>query len=199
MLATGATKRLCAECGGPTHCSADGLTIPYEVASTPVRIALLAADGARAEILRHPQYAVRSARLSTDGWVAFHLDRNSTEKQIFVAPLRGRETIPQREWISIAGPEGANQEAYWSPDNRLLYFLSDRDGYRCVWAQPLDPVTKRPVGAPIGVYHLHQTSFSALTSTGRGPWNVGLSIGGDRLALSLAEVKSDVWVAETSQ
>ncbi len=199
VLATGATRRLCAECGGPTHCSADGLTIPYEVASTPVRLALLGADRSQTEILRHPQYAVRSARLSTDGWVAFHLDRNSTEKQIFVAPLRGRETIPQRDWISIAGPEGANQEAYWSPDNRLLYFLSDRDGYRCVWAQSLDPVTKRPAGAPIGVYHLHQTSFSALTSVGRGPWNVGLSIGGDRLALSLAEVKSDVWIAETSQ
>ena len=199
VLATGVTRRLCAECGGPTHCSQDGKVLAIEVPSRPVRLALLESGRPAAEILRHPQYSLRSARLSSDGWIAFHEDRNSAEKQVFVAKLNGHEPLSARDWIPITGPEGANQEAIWSPDNSLLYFLSDRDGFRCIWAQPLHPASKRPNGAPFGVYHLHQSSFSALTSVGRGPWNVGLSVGGDRLIVSLSQIKSDVWLAAASQ
>ena len=36
----------------------------------------------------------------------------------------------------------------WSPDGNLLYFLSERDGFRCIWGQKLDPASKRPLGAP---------------------------------------------------
>ena len=43
----------------------------------------------------------------------------------------------------------------WSPDASLLYFWSDRDGSPCLWAQRLDPATKRPTGAPLSIQHFH--------------------------------------------
>jgi hypothetical protein len=44
----------------------------------------------------------------------------------------------------------------WSPDGNLLYFFSDSDGSRCIWARRLDPKTKKPVGTPFAVLHLHE-------------------------------------------
>jgi hypothetical protein len=39
-----------------------------------------------------------------------------------------------------------------SPDGTLVYGSSFRDGSRCIWAQRLNPTTKRPEGAPFDVY-----------------------------------------------
>ena len=38
------------------------------------------------------------------------------------------------------------KKPFWSPDGNLLYFLSSRDGFLCLWAQWLDPSTKHPLG-----------------------------------------------------
>jgi hypothetical protein len=60
--------------------------------------------------------------------------------------------------IYVMGADGASQTRLtnnaasdtwpaWSPDSNLLYYLSKRDGFLCLWAQRLDPATKRPAGA----------------------------------------------------
>ena len=39
----------------------------------------------------------------------------------------------------------------FSPDGSLLYFLSERDGHRCIWARKLDPVPRKPASDPGGL------------------------------------------------
>ena len=57
-------------------------------------------------------------------------------------------------WIPISSGF-LNYHSWWSPDGNTLYFLSRRDGFACIWAQPLDPATKQPEGAIKDVRHLH--------------------------------------------
>jgi len=75
--------------------------------------------------------------------------------------------------------------ANWSPDGNLLYFLSDRDGFRCLWAQRLDPATKRPVASPFDVHHFHRTRLSTASLD---HLTVYVSDTRGRLSMDLAEL-----------
>jgi Tol biopolymer transport system component len=48
----------------------------------------------------------------------------------------------------IAGGKGWVGSPRFSHDGRFLYYLSDRDGFNCVWAVPLDPRTGRTAAGP---------------------------------------------------
>jgi len=81
----------------------------------------------------------------------------------------------------------------FSPDGSLLYFYSQRDGARCIWAQRLDPASKRPVGAPFAVYHLHRARRSpAYARVGQG----SLSLARNKIVFVMPERLGNVWLAE---
>ncbi len=69
--------------------------------------------------------------------------------------------IPESEWIPLT--EGVwDDKPRWSPDGNLLYFLSERDGFRRIWAQHLD-VLKHPAGPAFPVFHAHDARRSLLS------------------------------------
>ena len=84
--------------------------------------------------------------------------------------------------------------AFWSPDGKLLYFLSERDGFRCIWAQRLDPATKHPSGAAFPIRHFH-TSRRSLATVG-DPLYIGLSVAVDKLVFSMTERTGNIWMTE---
>jgi len=73
--------------------------------------------------------------------------------QLFTAVVSA-EPIPEKEWIPLGPPEQDTRACGWSPDSRVLYFVSSRDGTRCLYAQRLDP-TGRPAGDAFAVQHFH--------------------------------------------
>jgi len=81
----------------------------------------------------------------------------------------------------------------WSPDGNLLYFLSERDGFRCVWAQRLNAVTKHPSGASLAVYHFHQARRSLMQAQEIA--RIGLSITRDKIIFSMPETNGNIWLA----
>lgn len=78
-----------------------------------------------------------------------------------------------------------------SPDGNLLYFVSDRDGFRCIWAQRRAQ-TKRPIDRPFAVYHFHQTSRRLSHNVGR----IGVAVARDKIVLALEELRGNVWMLE---
>jgi hypothetical protein len=63
--------------------------------------------------------------------------------------------------------DGSSQDfkSRWSKDGNLIYFVSTRDGFRCLWAHRLDPTTKQPKGSPFEIYVSHRAQLSLLTCT----------------------------------
>jgi hypothetical protein len=78
----------------------------------------------------------------------------------------------------------------WSPNGAMLYFFSDRDGFRCVWAQPLDPATKKPLGSAFNVVHFHQASRSMFDAG----FNIGVT--SNSLVFALSDLAGNVWMIE---
>jgi Tol biopolymer transport system component len=192
-------RLLCPDCGGPTDWSPDQRSILYEPGATIAFVGRLdVATGEWVEWIRHPRHSLRGARYSPDGkWIAFHVETATTERRIFIAPNE-----PQRDedkWIAIGGAKTRNLVDFmpsWSPDGNLLYFLSQRDGFRCIWAQKLHPATKKPLGEPFEVQHFHRSRRSLLRIVNARSEQVGFRVTNDRAFFSMDEVTGNLWITE---
>ena len=190
--AGGVPERICDDCGQLLQWSRDGSQLLHTFQNpTTIRV-LDTRTGAKDVILRHKENSLWQGQLSPDGkWIAFVAAKPDQTKCVFVAPYR--RDVPESEWIPITDFVRENDKPRWSPDGNMLYFTSDRDGSRCIWAQRLDPATKRPTGEPIGVFHSH----SARRSIGIvqiGPLEI--SVAGGRLVFVMGEVSGNVWMAK---
>jgi hypothetical protein len=83
---------------------------------------------------------------------------------------------------------GNDVAAGWSPGGSLVYFLLQRDGNRCLWAQRVEPAKRRLVGEAFAVQHFHKMTQGFIRlSTGR-------VIGRGRFVYSSSESPSNVWM-----
>ena len=83
----------------------------------------------------------------------------------------------------------------FSPDNRLIYFTSERDGFRCIWARRFDPARKQPQGDPFAVAHFHSMDLSL---SGLSLNEFELSVGPRQLVFPLLKQSGNIWLLEPS-
>lgn len=146
------------------------------------------------------RYALSAARFSPDDrWIAFHAIPTPTTRRIFVVPFHdpsqpGVTPVEEKDWIPITDGAGMERYAAWSPDGNLLYFISERDGFRCLRAQRLDPATKRPIGPPVDVYHFHSARQSLLAAG--DPVNVNPAVAVDKIVFGMVETTGNIWMTE---
>jgi Tol biopolymer transport system component len=198
-LVSGKTDRVCQNCGGPTHASADGRFVLFENGSAITRIAVLRVGREeRWDLLRHSHRPVSSARLSADGrWVAFELDGGFDGRQILVAPFR--EDGLSENWVAITPEHGRAAEPWWSPNGRRLYYLDWRDGFPCIWTRKWNNAAGRPEGDAEPVQHFHESRTGPLLAVNRAPRYIGLSVANDRLVLALSQITSLLRLGELKQ
>ena len=191
---SGIPKMVCDGCFYPWAWSSDAKRLLFGLQPMPPAVGLLDVEsGAQTEVVKHPDegHGLWSAALSPDDrWVVFHTDNTPLTRQTFVAPFRTDGPVSRDEWIPITDGSSLDGEQRWSPDGNAIYLLSERDGFRCVWAQPLDPVTKRPVGDAVEVHHFGRAQLSPLHV--HAPY-VGLSVARDKFAITLAETTGNIW------
>jgi hypothetical protein len=153
-------RRVCDDCGSPMDWTGDGRWILYG-AGEPPRLWLLDVEsGRKTDLVPDPQYTLLEAAFSPEpggpGWVALVAEGiGPGAVRGFVAPFRDGSFSNPREWI----PVSENTQSFslqWSLDGNTLYSLAVRDDFRCLWAHPLEPATKRPLGEPAPVHHFHQ-------------------------------------------
>jgi Tol biopolymer transport system component len=131
-----------------------------------------------------------SPDLSPGGrWVAFQY-RASVEdpfQQIFIAPVEASSRVEPDRWIAVTDRKYFDANPEWSRNGKLLYFISDRDGFSCLWAVTLDPATKKPLGEPFALKHFHANPQHYM-------YFPTYSVGPDRIVISLDDVRSDLWM-----
>ena len=150
------------------------------------------ASGEKKDLLQHAEYSFLRARFSPDNrWVSFMGIREGFYR-LFIAPFHGPAAPSQNEWVAVTGKATWDNVPRWSPDGNLLYFTSDRDGFRCIWAQRLDR-KKKPVGPAFEVYPLHSARRSMMDVP--VPM-LEISIVGNKLVFPLSERTGNIWLAE---
>jgi Tol biopolymer transport system component len=195
--AGGLPEPICDDCQRPTDWSRDGATILFQYRFNDPRSTLGVLDrasGAKAEILRHPSYNLYRGHFSPDErWVTFHADGPRGGTRVFIAPFRSAVEVPESEWIAVTDGRTFDDAPRWSPDGDLLYYFSDQDGSRCIWAQPLESATKKPVGPPVPVKHLHSRQHSV---AGVDLIRLDLFVVRDKIVFTMGEMRGNIWMAE---
>jgi eukaryotic-like serine/threonine-protein kinase len=194
----GAPRKICGNCGLPTGWSRDGRWLLFEPGARIPGIGLLnVASGSAREIAVHATYKLHGARFSPDArWVAFHAETGPYTRRIYVARLQGETLGDDSQWIPITGGTDVDIAPAWSPNGNLLYFISERDGFRCIWAQRLDPDNRMPVDPPFAVQHFHTGARALLTNFRANPSQIGLSASERGIVYSLEELRGNIWTME---
>jgi eukaryotic-like serine/threonine-protein kinase len=192
----GVPEPICERCGWPTHVNVNGTEAIFESAGSDERL-LLWSGGKTRPLLAEPDAENRmqfGGRFSPDGrWIAFCAgSRTSPDRQIIVVPNAPDRALRPDEWIAISDRSTSDREPYWSPDGRRVYFLSDRDGFRCIWARPLDPRTARPTGPAYPVAHFHHAR-ELLRAPTASAGAIGLSASRDSLIFTVASSSGNIW------
>jgi hypothetical protein len=121
---------------------------------------------------------------SPDGrWLAFRRQGNGVGKS-FIVRLSQDRPGSTNGLEPIDEPTTTGRPCGWSPDSRILYLLLDTDGFRCLWAQPIDPAGA-PVGKPVIARHFHTTKGLSTS--------FGNAITSDGLLYEAADESANVW------
>lgn len=200
-LRGGVSQRFCDTCAGAIQdWSVDGRKILYRTGLTTETQLVLrdVQSGKETPFLNNPPYNVTAARFSPDGqWLSFQTVISSTRRRIFITPVRNEVAAGEQEWIPVTDGSGLDRNAVWSPDGQLLFFVSDRDGFRCFWAQRLDPATKRPIGSTFEVYSFHRARRSLIPVGEMAIIN--LSVTSNRIFFSMPEQTGNIWMAKLEE
>jgi Tol biopolymer transport system component len=136
--------------------------------------------------LDDPKSELWQAHFSHDGrWVTFNATRNKQESRIYVVPFR-KALVPRSEWIATTDG-GSDDKPRFSNDDKLLFFRSDRDGSRRIWAQRLTS-DMRPDGKPFAVYPSGQSKSSLVIS------DEEIGVGPQRIVFAQVERTGHIWL-----
>ena len=180
-----APQRICVDCLKATGWTPDGKKVAV-YGGSPLRIDLVDVEThEQTPLVSHKTYNVVLGRLSPDGrWISFTARVKPNKAMIAVAPLNGIYPIPESAWIKIADEEPEDRAA-WSPDGKMLYFTSQRDGHKCLYAQRIDGISRRPVGEPFAVQHFH-----GRLSYEDGGW----AVANGKIIFGLVDGRENVWM-----
>ena len=195
-FAGGKMKEICADCGEPRAWFPDGSAVLYQkLSQRESLIGYVDRSGRAVPLLQSAESALFSPSVSRDGkWLALVVRTPPNDHRIVVIPLHGKTAGAKAEWISVTEPGPWFNKPRWSPNGNLLYYISDRDGFTCIWANHLDPATKRPVGSPKPVMHFHTGASSLETAYG-----LELSIADDKLVVDIGESSGNIWLVPGQQ
>jgi len=131
-------------------------------------------------------------QLSPDGRWASAMEWSSADRaRIIIFPFRATP-VPPADWVALTEDQSVEEEHVWSPQGDAIYFVSERDGSRCVWMRKLDPATRHPVGLVMPVMHLHGARRSMI-STALRPQRIALAV--NDLFFSVQEQRGNIWKA----
>jgi Tol biopolymer transport system component/DNA-binding winged helix-turn-helix (wHTH) protein len=135
-------------------------------------------------------YDLFQAHFSPDArWITFE-GINSSGKNfqsaIYVVPAAGGE------WIRVTEGAHWDDKPRWSPDGKLIYFLSEQDGFYNVYKVPFDPEKQKTIAPRSRVTGFHDTSFMVA----RCIPTVAIDVTRDKLMVTTSQSSGSIWVLD---
>jgi Tol biopolymer transport system component len=193
----GVVQQICSNCSWPTHVNFDGSAALFESAGADERLILWSLSAGVRPLIGSPDPKGRQqfgGRFSPNGkWVAFYARaHNSDAREIIVVPNAPERKLRDDEWVSISEGQTTEREPVWSPDGRRLFFISDRDGFRCIWYRDMDPETGRPTAPAIALTHFHSTG-ERLAGPTASAGSIGFTATANGLVFTVAQSVGNIW------
>jgi Tol biopolymer transport system component len=140
------------------------------------------------KITSDPNYSLWQPHFSRDGrWIVFEATRSLPQRwdsTLYVIPA------PGGPWIRITDGKQWDDKPRWSPDGKVIYYLSDHAGFFNIWG--IRFATGKPQGEPFQV-----TSFETPTlSLSKGVPATEFALTEDRLFLPVQQSSGSIWILD---
>ena len=117
---------------------------------------------------------------------------NGTNKQVYAVRFPRSASSAQGPRIELTPELQDAERPRWSPDGKTFYYLSNQDGYLCVWGNRFVPSEKRPIGEPFAVMHYHD--YPRFSPNSADPVSRGFSVAGESIFINIGEEMKTIWV-----
>jgi Tol biopolymer transport system component len=154
--------------------------IPDGNGSSGVAVRVIASD---------PDRNLFNQRFSPDQrWITFlaHDLWRSPTSTVYVVPASGGR------WIPMTDGAGFDDKPRWSPDGRMLYYVSNRTGVANVWGRRFDASRGTPVGDPFQITSFTSQRFVLSPRTVQ----MDIAVTNTHLLLPICESRSDIWMLD---
>ncbi len=140
-------------------------------------------------IASDPKRNLFNQRFSPDQrWITFlahDLMYNATST-IYVIPATGGS------WRAMTDGAAFDDKPRWGPDGRVLYYVSDREGVKNVWARRFDHTTGLPVGDPFPITSFRSPQFLISPQAVQ----MDIAITATHLMVPMSESRGDIWMLD---
>jgi Tol biopolymer transport system component len=189
----GPPAKVCEDCSVPSDWSPDGTRLLFQRPRLSELVLYDMPSQSERIAVTNGRFSLFQARFSPDGaWVAFHTANSPELRQVYTAPLSGAKPAASDAWVPIVMDHGCHPN--WSADGSLLYHFSFRDGAFCPWVQRVHPATKRPIGQPRVVQHLHQPRLRA--ALGAAATN---DVAAGYFYMTITETTGNIWMLQAGR
>jgi hypothetical protein len=187
------SQGVCERCGMPRTLSRDGKHLLVWTDSEPGNHVDLVdlETGKLHRVLDSVSQHFYGPELSPGGdWISFVAKTGEHMFRTYIAPIRADGNFPESGWIPITRQSEEFQMAFWSPDESLLYLLTEHGEDNLTWldAQRLDS-QKQAVGGPMSLYHFKTPRVPSMDPI----WNHPAAVEG-RIVLELVDLSTNVWI-----
>jgi WD40 repeat protein len=143
--------------------------------------------GQTLSVLSNPDRDLLAARFSPDGR-ALVLNCRASESigVLQMARLVDGKPVPPDKWIALTDGTSSAHFPEWTRDGRSVMFISNRDGFYCLWHQRLNRKLS-PEGRATPVTHFHTASLNL----GRRP--LAFTVTETSAIVSLEAARTNLW------
>jgi serine/threonine protein kinase len=125
-------------------------------------------------------------------YLLFTASTNGASKQVYAVRFPKSSGSAEGPWILLTPEPQLAERPRWSEDGKAFYYLSNRDGYLCVWGQSFVPGGKRPPGKPFPIMHYHD--YPRFSPNSADPVSRGFSVARGSIFLNVGEEVEALWV-----
>lgn len=184
------SNQLCSDCSQPTGWFDTNRALLYR-AGSPLEIRMADPRNGSNRVLLHEA----GASLSDASWSPANEHLLFTEvkddkKRLYAVRVPRASGQAAGNWIGIP-TQGVPDHPRWSGDGRSIFYVSNQDGFRCIYGQAFSPESHSPIEPPFAVAHFHHGRSAIDTVLPRA---FNLSASGTSLYFNLGDQSSTVQV-----
>jgi Tol biopolymer transport system component len=181
-------KRVCVNCMEPMGWFQHDKTFFFRDEAHGTVNLMDASSSTQKVILQDADRSVGDVSWSSENGLLLFVESRGDHKRMYAVRLNPQTGEADRTWIPIPTGAGTPWHPRWSGDGKTIFYVSNSDGFSCIYGLPFNAKTKT-FGVPFDVAHFHRQRASIDNVV---PRIFNLSVADDTIYLNLGEQSSTI-------